>query len=74
MYLTSDAHHIISLSNNGLDHPSNILCVCPNCHRRFHSGEYKIIFEELKPKCKNMITNSIFDINIDKHHHLIKKT
>lgn len=33
-----EVHHVISLSNNGLDNTGNTLALCPNCHRRFHYG------------------------------------
>lgn len=31
-----EAHHIIPLSENGLDAISNIAVLCPNCHRKMH--------------------------------------
>lgn len=35
-----DTHHIIPLSENGPDIPSNITYLCPNCHRLAHSIQY----------------------------------
>jgi len=35
-----DKHHIIPLSEGGLDLPSNITYLCPNCHRLAHSIQY----------------------------------
>lgn len=41
-YLSSDVHHILPLSDGGPDDRRNMLCLCPTCHRKFHSGEYRI--------------------------------
>lgn len=34
----SEAHHIRPLSHDGPDDQSNVLCLCPLCHRLFHLG------------------------------------
>jgi HNH endonuclease len=31
-----ECHHITELANEGADHPSHVIAVCPNCHRRAH--------------------------------------
>ena len=31
-----EVHHVIPLENNGIDHVSNAVAVCPNCHMRCH--------------------------------------
>lgn len=36
-----EVHHIKELSNSGLDIPSNLICVCANCHRKIHFGSEK---------------------------------
>lgn len=41
-YLDADVHHIQPLSERGPDVRSNMICVCPSCHRKFHSGEYEL--------------------------------
>lgn len=41
-YLSSDVHHILPLSLHGADDRSNMLCLCPTCHRKFHSGEFRL--------------------------------
>lgn len=51
-----EAHHLIPLSaqtyfTNSLDVDANIICLCPNCHRKLHYGKYNIsdlrkIYEE----------------------------
>ncbi len=56
MYM--EAHHLIPLSkqkefSNSLDVDANIICLCPNCHRKLHHGkdiekELKVLFEKRK--------------------------
>ena len=41
-FLSSDVHHILPLSKGGEDDRANMLCLCPTCHRKFHSGEYRL--------------------------------
>lgn len=31
-----ETHHVVPLANNGLDHPSNVVAICPRDHRRAH--------------------------------------
>ncbi|MDT4762512.1 HNH endonuclease [Sphaerochaeta sp. PS] len=38
-HLNADVHHIRPLSKGGEDLQQNMLCLCPNCHRRFHTEE-----------------------------------
>ena len=33
-----ETHHIIPLSDNGIDNVYNTVCLCPNCHKRMHSN------------------------------------
>lgn len=33
-----EVHHLIYLSQDGIDELSNTLALCPNCHREMHSG------------------------------------
>jgi 5-methylcytosine-specific restriction protein A len=33
-----EVHHIIPLSEDGLDITENVLALCPNCHRELHHG------------------------------------
>ena len=40
-----EAHHLIPMREQGafqydIDVPENILCICPNCHRKIHLAEY----------------------------------
>lgn len=41
-FLNADVHHILPLSQKGPDVRSNMLFVCPSCHRKFHCGEYEL--------------------------------
>jgi len=34
-----EPHHTHRLADDGLDHPAWVGAICPNCHRRIHSGE-----------------------------------
>ena len=69
-FLSADAHHIVALSDKGKDDPSNLICVCPNCHRKLHTGELEILFDNSGPKCLNSITKKYIELNIDKSHSL----
>lgn len=43
-----DIHHIIELSQGGSNHMSNLVYVCPNCHRCIHqNGDFFITKEKL---------------------------
>ena len=33
-----EVHHIVPLAEGGPDVPSNVVALCPNCHRRCHHG------------------------------------
>lgn len=35
---TRDLHHIIEVANGGTNELSNLLSVCPNCHRMIHNN------------------------------------
>ena len=41
-YLSADVHHVLPLSKGGPDSRDNMLCLCPSCHRKFHSGEFRL--------------------------------
>lgn len=34
-----EAHHTTRIADEGPDHPSKVIGVCPNCHRRAHYGK-----------------------------------
>lgn len=41
-FMSADIHHILPLSQGGPDIRSNMICLCPSCHRKFHSGEFRL--------------------------------
>lgn len=45
-----EVHHIESRQTGG-DRPDNMVCLCDDCHKKFHQGKIKIDF--LKGKTKN---------------------
>jgi len=46
-----EVHHIIELSNGGIDSPLNVAAICPNCHARVTHGLDGVEFNnELKNK------------------------
>jgi hypothetical protein len=38
---TLDVHHIKQEAAGGLDEDSNLIVLCPNCHRHFHSFKHQ---------------------------------
>jgi 5-methylcytosine-specific restriction protein A len=34
-----EVHHVYRRSDSGIDHPDNVIAICPNCHRRAHLSE-----------------------------------
>lgn len=64
-FLSADVHHILPLSEKGPDIRENMLCLCPNCHRKFHTGEF-----ELKNGTKNIICK---DELLGKNYSVIQK-
>lgn len=46
-----EAHHMDELSKGGIDHPDNMVALCPNCHVEIHRGKNgEAINEALKVK------------------------
>ena len=39
-----EAHHTKRLADDGPDHPSKVIGLCPNCHRRAHYGKDNKLF------------------------------
>ena len=52
-----EPHHIKRLSDGGPDHPDWVAALCPNCHRRGHYSNEKIVFN-------NGLTQAIRDKEI----------
>lgn len=60
-FITSDeepyleVHHITRLSDNGPDEPSNVVALCPNCHKRAHYAKDRKEFnQQLKMIAKQL--------------------
>lgn len=70
-FLDADAHHVKPLSTGGPDSPFNILCVCPNCHRRLHTGQFNIIFDWSLPQCLDIFDKTRFNIYFRDGHKLV---
>jgi 5-methylcytosine-specific restriction protein A len=34
-----ETHHVVPLSEKGVDHERNVVALCPNDHREAHHGE-----------------------------------
>lgn len=34
-----EPHHVTRVADGGPDHPGHVIALCPNCHRRVHSGK-----------------------------------
>jgi len=51
--LSADVHHIVPLAKHGPDFRSNMICLCPTCHRKFHSGEYRLVENGKSLICKD---------------------
>ena len=69
-----EGHHIIPMNsqkdfkNSNIDREENILCVCPNCHRKIHLSSkderkqlLKIVYEAKKKDFSNAKLNISFD-------------
>ena len=48
-------HHIIPKSQNGKDHPDNLITLCPDCHARVHNDTQ--LLKKLQSKIKMKIAN-----------------
>lgn len=61
-YLSADLHHIHALSNGGPDIRSNTICLCPSCHRKFHTGEFRLIGDGNHVTCKDEVLGTFQNI------------
>lgn len=49
-----EVHHITKVSDDGPDHPDNVIALCPNCHSEVHNGQKgSQLNEKLREKAKN---------------------
>jgi 5-methylcytosine-specific restriction endonuclease McrA len=53
-----EPHHTIRLADKGPDHPSSIIALCPNCHRRAHSSDDKEHFNKRLKRALLKIVNA----------------
>ncbi len=58
-----DAHRIIPGKDGGTYIPTNILCICSNCHRRVHAGE--IVVDRKYPCTSGKLVVHYFDKGIE---------
>lgn len=63
-HLNADVHHIEPLSQGGSDLLENMLCLCPNCHRRFHTQEHILKKAQTHIFVFNQITREHFPLTI----------
>jgi predicted HNH restriction endonuclease len=57
-YNFTESHHIIPRGKGGADDPRNILILCPNCHRKFDSGNKETQVEAYKTiRAKNLFSD-----------------
>lgn len=69
-YLNADAHHIQPLYQNGPDSLSNLLCLCPSCHRRFHTKEFILLEHNSKIGCEDQVLQRSWEV-LAKHPILL---
>lgn len=62
---TLDAHHIIYKSKNGSNDCSNLIYICPNCHRIIHTTD-RYSIDYLKSICKEKM--KFFEENWKKYY------
>jgi len=53
-----EPHHTVRLADKGPDHPSSIIALCPNCHRRAHSSDDKEVFNGRLKRMLKRIENA----------------
>ncbi len=68
-YMSADIHHIQPLSKGGPDLKSNMLCLCPTCHRKFHSGEYRLTDKAGRIWCCDELLGK--ELRLTKKHSII---
>jgi len=71
-YLDAEIHHIVPLEDGGANTRLNMLCLCPTCHKKFNSGELRIITQMNKVLISNellgykdQLRNILHTIQID---------
>jgi len=54
----TESHHIVPLELGGEDKSTNILIVCANCHRKFHSADEETLIETYNELHKELLLSS----------------
>lgn len=67
-HMSADIHHIVPLAKKGPDIRSNMICLCPSCHRKFHSGEYRLIKNGNTILCRDELLG--LDHDVKKRHQM----
>ena len=65
-----DSHHIIPLSEGGVDNVYNTVCLCGNCHKRMHGNipfTYDLKWKMLM-NVRNNLEKPIIYYKIDHNH------
>lgn len=47
-----ECHHVVWIAKGGIDEPSNVVALCPNCHRKMHILDIDEDVQYLKKKAK----------------------
>ena len=63
-FLNADAHHILSLHEEGPDRMENLLCLCPTCHRRFHTQQFTLRSNGTALGCEDTVLNHSWEISV----------
>lgn len=51
-----EPHHLTRIVDGGLDRPDHVIALCPNCHRRVHSGaDGEAYNSELKARLERIV-------------------
>ena len=61
-----EPHHTTRLADDGPDHPGWVAAICPNCHRRVHSGaDGTVLNEQIRKKLKksNLLSRQLYFLN-----------
>ncbi|MFD4906652.1 HNH endonuclease [Kitasatospora purpeofusca] len=63
-----DVDHVIDLSDGGPDHPSNMVALCPNCHRMKHQGHdrkklRRVLAEHASARHRRLVEPEVEDMH-----------
>ncbi len=61
-FLNADAHHIQPLSQQGPDSLPNLLCLCPSCHRRFHTKQFTLLEHNNRIGCEDQVLHTRWEV------------